>query len=172
MSRLIFLSVGVLAVSCCCHKDMATVSQAPPPTRDSAVAITGPPTIVYRTRMDVGDAVPMTLSGDGSEVLSYPHPRDLLKGDGYATPTQLEQGYLLDNRGIGPNTVFLRWSYAEYAAMDKAPSLEELLAGVEFRDPFEEMYDCGVRSKYVDPVKEMNDLVRSGGLASRCKKLK
>lgn len=161
----------LLLCGCCSRKEAAEIVQASPVV-DSPVAATGPPAIVYRTSVDVGDAVPITLSPDRSEVVSYPHPSDLKRGGEYPLPTPLGEGYLLDNRGIGPNTVFLKWSYAEYAALPKPPSLEELMAAIKHRDPFVEMYDCGVRSEYLDPVKELGELTRAGSWANKCKRLK
>lgn len=161
-----------LGTACCSHKDVAVAVQEQPAIEVEAPAVTGPPTIVYSTRVDVGDAVPIILSADGKEVVSYPHPSDLRTTSGYPLPTPIGKGYLLDNRGIGLNTVFLRWSYAEYAALDKAPSLDELLGAVEYRDPFVEMYDCGVRNKYADPVKELREIALAGSWPSKCKRLK
>lgn len=166
------LVIVAFLCGCCARKEAPTAAQPTPEVEVRAVAVTGPPAIVYRTRVDVGDAVPITLTPDWKEVVSYPHPADLKKGDGHATPTSIGEGYLLDNRGIGPNTVFLKWSYAEYAALPKAPALDELLAAIEHRDPFAEMYDCGPRNQYTDPVKELGEIARTGSWLSRCKRLR
>lgn len=172
MKQLALISFVALGVACCTHKDVPVTTETPSTAIEGSVAATGPRAIIYRTRVDVGDAVPITLSADGKEVVSYPHPSDLRKDNGYPIPTPIGEGYLLDNRGIGPNTAFLKWSYAEYASFDKSPTLEELQAAIAFRAPFAEMYDCGVRSRYPDPVKELGEIVHSGTLHSRCKKLR
>lgn len=173
MKFLRLLPIVALVGACCTHKEaQPTVQQPGTEQSDSAVAVTGPPTIVYRTRVDVGDAVPITLSADGKEIVSYPHPSDLRAGDAYATPTPLGEGYLLDNRGIGPNTVFLKWTYAEYAALPQVPTLLELQDAITVRDPFAEIYDCGLRNNYTDPLKDLSELVRSGMLLRRCKRIK
>ncbi|MBK7113740.1 MAG: hypothetical protein IPH60_15015 [Flavobacteriales bacterium] len=44
-----------------------------------------------------------------------------------SVPTVLGNGYLLDNRGVGLNTVFLKWSYAEYASLNKHRHLRSWL---------------------------------------------
>ena len=40
---------------------------------------------------------------------------------------RLDDGFLLDNRGIGANTAFTSWTYAEYMAMPSAPSAAEIM---------------------------------------------
>lgn len=132
----------------------------------------GPRAIVYRTVTDVGDAVPIALSPDGAEIVSYPHPSDLLVDGQLRVPSPLADGYLLDNRGIGPNAAFLKWSYSEYAAFDHAPTLAELQAAISVREPIAEMYDCGLRHQYKDPVKELDEIISTGTMPKRCKRLK
>lgn len=171
MKYLFVIPVVALGVACCSQKK-AEAGASIPSSPEGSVAVTGPHAIVYRTRTDVGNAVPITLSEDGKSVVSYPHPKDLGAGDDLSVPTSLGKGYLLDNRGIGPNSVFLRWTYAEYAALDKPPTVDELMAAIVHRDPFQEMCDCGVRSIYTDPAKELAAIVDAGSLPSRCKKLK
>jgi hypothetical protein len=162
--------VSTMAMSCCTHKEVpATTTNEPTGTN---VEAPGPHAVVYRTRVDVGDAVPIALSADGKEIVSYPHPLDLVKDGVLMVPTPLENGYLLDNRGIGPNAAFLTWSYADYAALDKAPSLDELYEAIDTRNPFLEIWDCGVRHMYSDPAKELGQLVSEGKLRSRCKPMK
>lgn len=63
---------------------------------------------IYRTNGDYRDKVPVNLDAARSTVVSYPAPTDLT-----ALPVQLADGYLLDLRGIGPNTAFTSYTYAE-----------------------------------------------------------
>jgi hypothetical protein len=83
------------------------------------------------------------LSADRKTILSYPHPKDLRTSDGLSVPVKLENGWLLDRRGIGMNVAFLRMTYAEYAALENAPSLAELDAAITDRDPLTDLCDCG-----------------------------
>ncbi|MBK6551889.1 MAG: hypothetical protein IPG11_16010 [Flavobacteriales bacterium] len=173
MNKAIGLVLSAAIASCCSHKEaQVPAEEAPNSAGPATVEAAGPPAIVYRTRVDVGDAVPITLSADGKEVVNYPHPKDLVQNGALSVPTVLGNGYLLDNRGVGLNTVFLKWSYAEYASLEQAPTLAELVDGIAFRDPFEEMYDCGLRLKYADPAKELAAIVASGAFPTRCKRLK
>ncbi len=68
--------------------------------------VAGPPTIVYKTKGDYNKLVPVLLSNDKSEIISYPHPKALMVGGQLALPTILEKGYLLDNRGVGDRIDF------------------------------------------------------------------
>ncbi|MDE6491440.1 MAG: hypothetical protein K2L49_09820 [Muribaculaceae bacterium] len=80
---------------------------------------------IYRTNGDYRDNVPVSLDASRTTVVSYPAPTDLA-----SLPAQLADGYLLDNRGIGPNTAFTSYTYAEYSAMSEAPSAARIMAAV------------------------------------------
>lgn len=128
--------------------------------------------LVYRTKGDLKNNVPIMLSGDGKTILSYPHPKDLRATDGLSVPVELENGWLLDRRGIGMNTAFLGMTYSEYAALENAPSLTELDAAITDRDPLTDLCDCGPRSAFMDPVAQIGSLIRHDSLYIRCKRLK
>lgn len=184
MSRLlpVLLSLIVFSVAWeACHssrkakrKQYATVEE--PSLRFEA----GPPTLVYKTRMVYDTLVPILLSEDRKEIVSYPHPRDLRKhGDGkpalsqdYPYPQVLEEGYLLDNRGIGPQVAFLRLSYRQYAALEQAPSLAELQDLILDRDPLTELCDCGNRHAFSDAERQLNKLIVLKRLREVCRTLK
>ncbi|MDX9749623.1 MAG: hypothetical protein RBT71_00890 [Flavobacteriales bacterium] len=137
----------------------------------TTVAATAP-AFVYRTQADRRDHVPVLLSADRTAIVSYPHPRDLRTSEGFPLPTDLGKGWLLDNRGIGPNVAFLRHTYAEYAALEAPPSLAELEAAIMDRDPLRDFCDCGKRSTYTDIADELRQIVARNALTTRCKKLK
>ena len=59
--------------------------------------------VIYKTAKDYRNNVPVTLSDDKTTIVSYPHPTDLVLGEGLALPASLHNGYLLDNRGINRN---------------------------------------------------------------------
>src|ERR1044071_4992028 len=83
------------------------------PAKDSVLSpqfTPGPPAIVYKTKADYSNYVPVILSEDKSKIVSYPDPKDVQS----AAPVKLKNGYLLDNRGINKNVAFLRWTYEEY----------------------------------------------------------
>jgi hypothetical protein len=140
----------------------------------------GPPTLVYRTRADYDTLVPILLSEDKIEIISYPHPGDLRRmkegkpalSPDYPYPTPLEGGYRLDNRGVGLQVAFLKLSYRAYAAREQAPSLAELEALILDRDPLTELCDCGNRQAFSDPVLQINKLIVLGRLKEVCRVLK
>ena len=88
-----------------------------------------------------------------------------------AYPTPLEQGYLLDNRGIGKNVTFLNITYLDYSNLPQAPSLQDLYKMIIDKDPLVQMSNCGNRQKYGNVVSEMNRLIKDIKL-SKCQKIK
>jgi len=134
-------------------------------------SVSSPPCIIYKTRSDYSKNVPLILSEDKSKITSYPDIRDVYSHGVLAYPDQLADGFLLDNRGIGPNVAFLKYTYTDYQKMTRTPSTEELWNQILDKDPLLEMYQCGTRSQYPDPVKALNQII-SGGKLKDCKKLK
>lgn len=133
--------------------------------------VPGPHAIVYKTRKDYSKLVPVTLSADGKQIVSYPAPTDLKAGDKLLYPTHLHHSYLLDNRGIGVNTAFLNISYERYASLTSAPSLKQLQRMILSRSPFKELCDCGPLNKYADPQRELNLLIDKGLLKKKCRSI-
>jgi hypothetical protein len=131
--------------------------------------VTGPHMLVYRTRADLADQVPIILSADGSTVVSYPAPTDLKGPGGLPLPTELHNGYLLDNRGIGANVAFISLTYSEYAALPEAPSTDSLLALVIDKVPLTELCDCGVKNAFTDLTGQLDQLIDAGKLRKVCK---
>ncbi len=93
----------------------------PAPTHATAKAT------VYRMSGRYADNVAISLTPDGKRVLSYPAPSDLTEN---STPINLGDGWWLSRCGITPNSVFTRYTYAEYRSLPKAPSAEELIKSV------------------------------------------
>lgn len=131
----------------------------------------GPPTYVYKTTGNFADKVPIGLSDDQEKIVSYPHPTDLKKGESLMLPTQLAKGYWLDNRGIGPNTVFIDMTYEQYNKLENPPSVDRLMSMILDKKPFEEMYNCGKRNAFNNVEQQINDLIDSKQLKKRCKKV-
>ncbi len=86
-----------------------------------------PQAVVYKMNGDYADCVPVTVSADGSTIVSYPAPTDLTSE---STPLRVADGYLLDRRGVNANTRFLRLTYDQYRALPQAPSLEQIKADI------------------------------------------
>lgn len=129
----------------------------------------GPPTMVYKTKKDFSQQVFVFLSADKTKVVAYPAPSDA--ADITPLPSKLVSGYLLDNRGIGPNVAFLKMTWAEYSKLTEPPSRAELFNQISEKEPLLELCDCGNRHQFKKPVEELNSLIGAGKL-TLCKKLK
>ena len=116
-------------------------------------------TIVYKTIGDFNHLVPIIMNADRTEIVSYPAPSDLITNGKYSTPTQLNKGYLLDNRGVNVNTVFLNYTYEYYTKLDQAPSLADMMLNIAERHPFTQLIHCGSRYRFKDEIKEVNLLI-------------
>jgi hypothetical protein len=126
-----------------------------------------PPLIIYKTRKDYFYNLPVDLSDDKMSVISYPDIVDIYHEGKIATPTILANGYLLDNRGIGPNSVFTKYSYEEYSKLEHTPTAKMLFNQIIDFDPITEMYSC----KCSRDTLEINRKIREG-LNDYCKKIK
>lgn len=120
------------------------------------------PALVYKTRADYFDRVPVLMNAERNRIVSYPDPTDLRNGNGLTLPTRLRNGYLLDNRGIGINVAFLTYTYQTYGALSKAPELNQLMDSLLDNNPLTELWDCGSRSHYKNEVDELNALIEKG----------
>lgn len=156
----------------------------------------GPHVMVYKTKADYSTKVPVILSDDKTRITSYPDPSDLTGGDAYPsppaddkpnkpnppkvqtdnnnlpTPTPLNEGYLLDNRGINLNVAFLDISYQNYTKLKGAPSLKDMYSVIIDKNPLTELCDCGNRYAFKDVKEQINILIKTKKLRSVCKVLK
>ena len=120
------------------------------------------PIIIYKTRGDYRNLVPITLSADKKYVVARPAPSDLRRGDGFCTPVELADGYLLDRRGIGPTTAFVEYTYEQYFAIKGIPSQSDLLQRIVDADPFTELYRCDRSRCNPNDIKSMNAYIKAG----------
>lgn len=100
-----------------------------------------PRAIVYRTGADYADKVPVNIDTHSGAIVSYPDPRDL---HAEAMPLPLANGYLLDRRGISPSVAFTSFTYAEYAALQAPPTMEQLKKSIINKHPIVEMYQLPI----------------------------
>lgn len=101
-----------------------------------------PPVVIYKTRGNYNDFVPVNLAPNGNALLSYPGVHDVFYQGILAKPTPLESGFLLDNRGIDTNSVFLDYTYEVYSALPQTPLQEEIMQHIMIRDGIEALYSC------------------------------
>ena len=112
------------------------------------------------------------LSEDKKKIISYPAPGDVKTGSGYALPVLLHKGYLLDQRGIGLNSAFLKLTYEEYGKLKEMPSLDGLYGMIVDKNPMTALYDCGIRERGKSLAKELNVLIDKKQLNKKCKEMR
>ncbi len=115
-------------------------------------------THIYKTSGDYADRVPVTLNAAGTEVVSFPSPSDLID----ATPVRLADGYLLDRRGVGVNTAFTRYTYAEYGKLSQPPTPDELLKSVIPGAKVTEIVEMPFAAGAPDAASRCDALIREG----------
>jgi hypothetical protein len=152
----------VLFMGCCGSKKAVSTELMTMESPSLSVGIKAPRTLVYKTRGDYFQRVPVLMNSTKDSILAYPDPVDVRLGDRLAVPTILKKGYLLDNRGIGLNTAFLTYTYQNYAALSKVPSMNQLMDSLLDRNPLTELWDCGPRTLYKKEVDELNALMEKG----------
>lgn len=123
-----------------------------------------PPMIIYKTRADYQFLVPVTLNPEKTAVIMFPAPTDLQYEGRLAIPENLDQGYLLDFRGINQNTAFLHITYEKYSQLEKAPTPAELYNMILDKDPFSEIYICGTKEGRDADIAKAQELIRQGRL--------
>lgn len=168
----LFICCALLAAVAACKSKTTKTAAAPVSIFVPDMKAPGPPTMVYKTRKDYNNLVPVILSEDKSRVVSYPHPSDLVSGDGYLLPTSLTNGYLLDNKGINKDVAFINMTYENYARLKEAPSATELFSMIIDNDPLAELCNCGNRSALTDAPMQLNTLIDSGKLRTSCLPIK
>jgi len=122
----------------------------------------GAPTLVYKTRKDYSKYVPVIMNAEKTRIISYPNPTDVYGQGKLAYPTPLNDGYLLDNRGIGTNVAFLNITYETYSQFKSAPTMEFLMNNIQDKKPLLVLWNCGARAKFGNEVKELNALIENG----------
>lgn len=152
--------ISSFIVSCCSAKKAESMKS------DQKAFSTGPKVIIYQTRKDYSELVPIILSDDKKSIESYPDVKDIYYNGSLAYPTHLHKGYWLDNRGITANVAFLNITYEEYSKLPKTPSPEELMNRIADSQPLINMYSCGSRSSYKDILAELNSKIDAGDFSA------
>jgi hypothetical protein len=160
-AKLLILLLGVSA----CH----STRQLPV---SNTASTPGPPVLVYKTKADYFNLVPVMLNEAKTRIVSYPDPKDVKTSQGYLVPIRLKQGYLLDKKGIGLHVAFLNITYEDYSRLKNAPTPEEMEKLIIDRDPLLELCDCGHFTQYTDPVNQLNRYIKRHSLHTICKTLK
>lgn len=115
--------LALLLMSCSSHK----IETAPLVlNQDLPTPTPLPRAQIYRMSGNATAAnVPVQVNAEG-KIVSFPAPSDLVGQE----PIALKDGWLLDQRGIGPNTRFISYTYSEYAKLAAPPSIDQLQAAI------------------------------------------
>ena len=131
-----------------------------------------PHVLIYKTKRDYRNLVPVVLSPDKKQVESYPAPADLPTGSATVLPVLLHKGYLLDKIGIGTNTAYTQYTYAAYRNLKELPPPSILVKKLKDKNPLTELYDCGPRNSSNGTVKQLNMIIDSGQLSTKCRRIR
>jgi len=161
----------IVCIGCTATKKVTQTSDTKQPESVSVLSAEKP-ILVYKTKANYNNLVPVILSDDKSEILSYPHPDDIKTGNKYSVPILLHDGYLLDQRGIGKNVAFLNMTYEEYAKLKVVPTIKELYNSIIDKTPLIELCNCGRKEAFFDTISQLNKLIDSNKLRTICKTIK
>lgn len=132
-----------------------------------------PHIIVYKTRKDFSDRVPVVISSDGNKLTSYPDPVDIRAVGLVAKPVRLNKGFLLSTYGIGLRTRFLKLTFEKFGKLERTPGSQELLEQTDRNYPFLEICDCGTTNRNKDSlIVKINEWIDHDLLKEKCKILK
>lgn len=80
----------------------------------------------FKMSGDYSCNVAVTLNADGS-LAYFPAPSDLTSA---SAPVEIGDGWWLNRQGLGPGSVFTKWTFDEYRALKSVPSAAEIKAAV------------------------------------------
>ncbi|MDO9510431.1 MAG: hypothetical protein Q7J34_01615 [Bacteroidales bacterium] len=169
-SLLIVLSL--FGASCGKHMQKSQISQKPTQEPISQIQVPSPPVIIYKTRGNYLENVPVGLSSDKRNIVSYPDKNDVKNGGQFLYPDKLASGFLFDNLGITAESGFLKITYTEYSRLEKTPSNTELIKLIADDNPFTEMYRCPRQLPKDKMIDELNTRIMNNTLEERCNKIK
>lgn len=172
-----FIMIMVLVTSCTTNKKMTTQERKVPDlsnieSKAIMEKVPSPHVMLYKTKSDYSNLVPIILSSDKSQIVSYPHPGDLKINGIPQLPTAMHDGYYIDNRGINENAVFLKLTYEEYSKLDVLPTLQQLMDWILDKDPLVELYDCGQNQRNPELIEKINKLIDNKQIRSNLKVIK
>ncbi len=136
----------------------------------SLIEGTEDPVIIYKTKAEYYNLVPVFLSEDKNKITFYPSREDLYKDDFLSYPNKMSKDYIYDNFGINENIAFLDISYDDYSQSSQELSREVLYEKIIDKDPILEMYDCK-NLDIANNIVELNKLIKRNEL-SQCEKIK
>lgn len=129
-----------------------------------------PPMVIYKMKRDYSRNVPILLSDDKKEIVSYPHPMDLMgMTSKEVMPIRLHDGYYLDRRGINKNVAFLNISYNSYRKLRKPLGIKEIEKLILDRNPLTQILICPNLTYSENNIEKINSMIDKGEISSICK---
>lgn len=80
----------------------------------------------FRMSGDYANHVAVTLDASGN-LTYFPGPGDISES---SRPKQIGDGWWLNRQGLGPNSVFTKWTFEEYSKLPSVPSPAEIKAAI------------------------------------------
>lgn len=80
----------------------------------------------FKMTGDYADNVAVTIGPDGN-LIYFPAPSDITPN---SKPIAIGDGWYLNKQGLGPNSVFTKYTFKEYAALKSTPSIAEIKAAL------------------------------------------
>lgn len=163
------LTIGTIAATTACQSQKDNVSSSEQATGtpiertvdNSPIVMAMPRVVVYKTKADYSNLVPINMNDAKTEIVSYPDPVDVKAGK---RPTTLNDGYLLDNFGISKNVAYLDYTYEQYAALTQVPDMATLLQHIIERNPLTAYYVSNEDYSRTDGrnVENLNNTIANG----------
>lgn len=160
MKRALYITINILSFVGC--KQLKDISKNTKIMENSSTITAIQQAVIYKTIPGFDDYVPVIMNEEKTKIVSYPAPSDLFYEGKLAKPTVLKNGYLLDNRGINENVVFLNYTYEAYSQLNNIPTLDEMLKNIKEKNPLKELIRCGSRNRFKDEVNDFNALIDAG----------
>lgn len=145
-SKILIFAAAASVLAACSHRSNPGVSgvassasqpQVQPPMTVPPHAVqlpgqeTGGEAIVlkasaFKMSGDYANNVAVTLDDSGNLVY-FPAVSDIRPG---SKPTLIGEGWWLNRQGLGPNSVFTKWTFEEYMALPATPSPAEIKSAI------------------------------------------
>ena len=132
-----------------------------------------PHLIVYKTKKNYSQFVPVILNAEKNTLVSYPSPADMQLEGKPILPILLRQKYWMDVKGINKNVAYLSIKIEDFIKLDSVPSTAYLMGKILEKDPLLEMCDCGIKENDGPNVEmNLNRLILDKKLKSTCVAIK
>ena len=129
----------------------AQLGVAPVPATGSSYI---PKATAFRMSGDYADNVAVTLDANGN-LIYFPDPSDITAD---SRPIDLGDGWWLNRQGAGQNSVFTKYTFAEYAELPNVPTPEQLknsiIPGARITQFIQLPFNAGQAQNQLPQIKE------------------